>query len=76
MDQWGPLAFMPFKKCSVDENPRDLNTISDLTIHKQDNTLSRDEYGISFECDDDFVQADNVPPDQIDEECFPEYAAT
>ena len=75
MDQWGPLAFMPFKKCTVKDDPKSLNTISDLRLQSE-GSLNLDSKGMVFECDDDFVEADNVPPDAIDERCFPEYAAT
>ena len=34
MDQYGILAYMPFTKCTIQEDPSKLNTIDDITFKK------------------------------------------
>jgi len=54
MGQLGQLAFMPFTKCTISEDPSKLNTISELTVRNINNFGTSD---YKYECTNPFVRA-------------------
>ena len=54
MDQWGILAFMPFKKCEVQQNADELSVIDEITVKTVDHINFS---GLEYECFAHFTKA-------------------
>ena len=67
MGQWGILAFMPFTKCRVREDPKKLSTIDDIFIYKENHIGLPD---LEYECENDFKRIENEPPSERDNRCI------
>ena len=71
MGQWNLLAYMPFKKCNVKDDPDELSTIDEMHIETS-NYISIS--GFSYSCEPSFNKTAKLPPEKSDDRCFtPEY---
>lgn len=71
MDQWNLLSIIPFKKCTIHNDPDGLDTLSELRIETLEYVPYKD---FRFECLNPFKRQDNKPPFNVDKRCFtPEY---
>ena len=71
MGDQGILAFMPFSKCEVQNNAKDLDTLDELDIETLEHIGVTDFF---YECTDDWTREDYLPPNEFDDRCFtPEY---
>ena len=71
MGQWNLLAFMPFKKCKIHDEPGSLSTIDELRLE----TLNYVPLaGFEYSCINRFNKTASEPPYEVDNRCFtPEY---
>lgn len=71
MGQWNYLAYMPFRKCRVRDDPDKLTTLDQLHIETLDYVPIE---GFTYECINPFDTEKKKPPMEYDERCFtPEY---
>ena len=67
MGNYGLLAFLPVKKCKVEDNPDSIGPIDEL--HLKPMTFV-EVAGVNFECVNPFKKKDVIPPNKVDDRCF------
>lgn len=67
MGNYGLLAFLPVKKCKVEDNADSIGPIDDLHIKPM---TFVEVAGVNFECVNPFKKKNVIPPNKVDDRCF------
>lgn len=53
---------MAIKKCKIEDNPKNLKTIDDITLQTLNTPLLPEVVGFEYECQSTFKRASHIPP--------------